>query len=247
MAKTLKKALTMLQLLASKPDQTHSLGWISKQLKIHPSSCVYLLNTLVESGFVDQESARKGYALGPMIHYLAAQGPYRQDLVSAAEPVMETLAGQLQQTLVLAKLHHGSRIILTVVDGNREIRIRRESLFRDTVLDTATGQLLVAHLPASEQAAYRSGSTPFSDSRMAAILKQGGATYEPPGSMFVQVAVPVYRGAAVTAALGVSMPKVGFTGKQQRLLIAQLRAAAGEIEERWDAIALNTTITRSPA
>jgi DNA-binding IclR family transcriptional regulator len=208
---------------------------------------VYLLNTLVESGFVDQESARKGYALGPMIHYLAAQGPYRQDLVSAAEPVMETLAGQLQQTLVLAKLHHGSRIILTVVDGNREIRIRRESLFRDTVLDTATGQLLVAHLPASEQAAYRSGSTPFSDSRMAAILKQGGATYEPPGSMFVQVAVPVYRGAAVTAALGVSMPKVGFTGKQQRLLIAQLRAAAGEIEERWDAIALNTTITRSPA
>jgi DNA-binding IclR family transcriptional regulator len=245
MAKTLKKALTILQLLASKPDQPHRLGWISQQLKIHPSSCVYLLNTLVETGFVDQEGARKGYALGPMVHYLAAQGPYRQDLISAAEPVMETLAGRLQQTLVFAILHRGRRILLTVVDGNREVRIRRDNLFRDTVLDTATGRLLVAHLPDADQAAYRPDSAAFTAAQMAAIRKQGVATHEAPGSMFVQVAVPVCRDTSVIAALGVSVPRAAFTGKQKRLLIDQMQTAAGTIGDRWTAAIIgNSAETR---
>ena len=74
MANAVGKALEILSRIGENPEQPTLLGDLAEQLGFNQSTCACILKTLVEYGFVDQASPRKGYTLGPMAYYIARHG-----------------------------------------------------------------------------------------------------------------------------------------------------------------------------
>lgn len=232
MSKTLRNALSILRLIAERSDAPSGLGEIAKTLEMNPSSCVYLLNTLVEAGYVERLDSRKGYALGPMVHYLAAHGSYRGDVVRVAEPLMAELAAAVEVVVVLATLRRDKRVILSMSDGNPEVRMRRQVLFRDTVLDTATGRLLVAFLSPEKRRDLFPELTDEDEVWISETRSESLARHTSDDSLFIQVAVPIRAGDEIVA-LGCSLVKGDNFQKRFSSDVERMRRTATAIQKDY--------------
>lgn len=237
---TVKKALDLLTVLSERPEEPQSSGTLAKKVNMHPSTCTVMLKSMLKYGLVDQNGKRQGYTLGPMVYFLARNGPYQKHIVLAAKPAMQRLVNEFQETVLLAGLNQKGRILLAVVEGNQEIQIARDRLFLDDIYQTVTGRLLLAYLPPEERQSlivnlgWPGTSWPEADSEqamdktLAQIRAQGYALHRP-SPQLVQVAFPVRQDDKVVAALGMPLPVFRFTGKRQKAIMQCMRKAADDI------------------
>lgn len=237
---TVKKALDLLTVLSERPEEPQSSGTLAKKVIMHPSTCTVMLKSMLKYGLVDQNAKRQGYTLGPMVYFLARNGPYQKHIVLAAKPAMQRLVNEFQETVLLAGLNQKGRILLAVVEGNQEIQIARDRLFLDDIYQTVTGRLLLAYLPPEERQSlivnlgWPGASWPEADSEqamdkaLAQIRAQGYALHRP-SPQLVQVAFPVRQDDKVVAALGMPLPVFRFTGKRQKAIMQCMRKAADDI------------------
>jgi DNA-binding IclR family transcriptional regulator len=197
---------------------------------------------LVGYGFVDQPFPRKGYILGPMAYYVARRGIYRKDIVAVAEPLMEALARRTGETVLLAALRRDCRVLLAVVEGNQEVQVRPPGSLLDDVYITATGRLLLAHLPEREREAFikkrglpgptwPEASTSDRLDRLLAEARRAGFIVLR-ARQHVQVAFPVFESGQVVAALGLPVPVFRFTRAAEPGLLAAARKTAAAISAK---------------
>ena len=233
------KALEILGVIGETPEEPILLGAIAERLSCNPSTCACALKTLVEYGFVDQPVPRRGYTLGPMAYYIARHGLYRKDLVAVARPFMEALAERTGETVLLAALRDDRRVLLEVVEGSREVQVRPPGSVLDDVYTTATGRVLLAHLPEVARNTFvrkrglpgptwQEASTTEELDRLLGETRRAGFMIAC-GREHVQVAFPISESSQVVAALGLPVPLFRFTPDAEKSILAEARETAAAI------------------
>ncbi|NLX59027.1 MAG: helix-turn-helix domain-containing protein [Phycisphaerae bacterium] len=239
-AGALEKAFQVLQVLAEQPQQPLSLGAIADRLSLHRATCVHILKKLTEMHYAEQVGPRMGYRLGPMAYYLTRKGPYRQDLVAVAEPVMGALAQAVGETVILVTLSHGTRLTLCSVGGSGEVRVDESVMMDANAYVTATGRLLLAHSPRHELETYVAvHGLPGDDwpeardwpSLVACLaeVRRGEGCLELPRTDVTGVGCVVRDGHRVVAALGLYLPIFRFKGGHRSDILRRMPVAAEEI------------------
>ena len=239
MIQSIHRALAVLELLAEGPERAVPLSEIARRLGLNLSTCANIMRTMLDLGYVEQARKKAGYCLGPAAYHLTRNGPYRKDLMQVALPLVAELAADVGETVLLAALTGGRRSILCQVDGNEVFRVSQQFLLRQDVYQTATGRLLLAHMPEGDLKAFLAANgLPSRDlwaeastarklhAELARLRDEGRAiTVSDP----VGVAFPIREDARVVAALGLFLPGARFTGDHRERILGQMAEAAGRI------------------
>jgi len=246
MIQVIGRAIDILEFLAAEPERARSLGEIAASTGLNPATCANILKTLVARGVVEQTAPRKGYVLGPLPYLLTRNGPYRKDLTVVAEPLVRHLVEQVGETALVATITRGRRSVLFQIEGTRVVSINPAFLLRQDVYMTATGRLLLAHLPREErEAVFRENGMPdgkvWQESATAAgllraleeIRRQEFLVTVTQGEVCA-IAFPIREHGCVVAALGLYLPAFRFTGAHRREILDGMRAVAEEIGARLD-------------
>lgn len=250
MIRVLHRAFDMLELLAADPTSLKKLNKIAPRLHIHPATCANILKTMVNRNYVDQVAPRTGYTLGPMIYHLARGGAYRGDLTSAAEPLMAALAKKVNETVLLVTLRGGKRFTVAQIDGKQTVQIDRNLFFQDTIYQTATGRLLLAHLSERNMEALiagqglpgsrwpEAGSLSRLKSELAKIRRRAWVCHQTDNGV-VGIACPVSKDGKsragsdkVVAALGLFLPAFRFKGAHKSAIMKGISATVAAISTR---------------
>ena len=178
-----------------------------------------------------------------MMYYLSRQSAYRSDLIAAAEEPMGALAKNVNETVLLATLRGRERFIILQVEGNQSVQVGRDMFMKDTIYQTATGRLLLAHLGEKELKSFMAGNGPPGPgwpeassvqklkAALAEIRSRGWVMNRTAGGV-IGLAYPVADGARVAAALGLFLPAFRFKGRHKSAIMAGMAEAAAAISGR---------------
>jgi DNA-binding IclR family transcriptional regulator len=140
---TVKRALSILDLLAEKP----MLGSeVARGLKVHQSTAHRLLASLLEAGFVRRDGSKR-YHLGSAILRLSNAVLEGTDLRNVARPHMITLRDSIRETVHLGVLEGSSVFYIEKVDSTQPITIMYSRVGRSAPLHcTAVAKAILASI-----------------------------------------------------------------------------------------------------
>lgn len=147
MIKSIQKAILILKILSNTPFGCVSLKQISENSGIEKSTCHHILETLCAEGFVQKASSNGEYMLGPDAYLLTRFGKYNENLISLCHPVLLYLARKTSKAALLAVLANNQKLIIDKIDLKNEIYKHNAQIFTDDIYRTATGRILLSHLP----------------------------------------------------------------------------------------------------
>lgn len=234
------RALDILEALAA-ADRPLGVSEIAELTGLAQGTAHRLLRALQSRGYVRHDATRK-YALGVAATRLSE--PAHQALLLSAQPHLKRLVALTGETANLAMLEGDSAVYVAQSPSPHMLRIFAEVGRRVPVHSTAVGKVLLAHLPVERAIALlRSAGLPQRTDQtitsldvmlaeLANVRTAGYALDDCEQESGVRcVAVPVWDGKAVVAAMSVS-------GPADRLSVAAAhRFAPGmqEIAERFSA------------
>lgn len=137
-------------------------GWsgvtdVANQLDIHKSTAFRLLATLEHRGMVEQHPETSKYRLGHGLVRLASAVNVDLDLRRRVRPACEALAESTRETVNLAILDRGEVVHIDQVVGSVSI-VHLNWLGRRTPPHcTASGKVLLAHLPEPQRRRFLDG------------------------------------------------------------------------------------------
>lgn len=147
---TVDRALRVMEVFLL-DDEELSLSDIARVLNLDKSVIHRILATLVRRRFIEQDSVTKRYRVGlrtwEIAQHYAASSPLEQ---LAEEALDGVLADHSYATGYFATLDGDEVVILKTVRGPGPINIYIDPGTRLPAALTATGRVLLAHLPASE-------------------------------------------------------------------------------------------------
>ncbi len=243
MIQVLNRACKILEFVAEKPEEPKGLSVIARYVGLNQGTCANIVKSLCEQNFIEQVGRKKGYILGPCVYFLARNGPYRKDIIAAAEPLLTRLASEVQETVLIATLHQGKRSILLQVNGNRVLNIKKDFLLQEDVYNTATGRLLIAFLSLAELKNFiRSKGLPDKKiwpevdtekgffAHLSSIKKKGMVIHRPQQDV-VTIAYPIVQDSLVVAALGLYLPSYRFKGTYREFILEKMKETSEKISE----------------
>jgi len=242
--KSVQRAIALLELLAQKPKGM-PLKDIGKQLGLHVSTCHRLLNTLQESGYIQQNIRDKHYLLGSAFFVIVNIWSSKTDLVSLARPYVEDLVKQCKETVHLSIILQNQAYDVFVKEGSQRIRATANPGMKMPLYCTAVGKVLLAYQPEFKRLKLLQSikikkytvHTIKEIDQLEQELKNircvgysiNHKEYDPELSA---VAVPIfnYEG-TVVAALGIALPEKRFTKKRRSYFINIVMSTAKLISQ----------------
>jgi IclR family transcriptional regulator, KDG regulon repressor len=146
------KALEVLELLAEAEDGLR-LTDVAESAGYPLSTVRRLLSSLIERGYVEQESATSRYYLGTKILMLQAQGIRQRHVGRRAYPFLVQLRRQLDETVNLGVLSETSVIYLETLSPDTSFAFYATPGTRMPLHCTAMGKAFLANLPATTRRA----------------------------------------------------------------------------------------------
>jgi DNA-binding IclR family transcriptional regulator len=134
-----------LMLLLAHERRPLALGEIARRLQISKSSAHELLSTLAEMGFV-QRQAGGIYELGLKAWEVGSAASVAP-LISAAAPVMERIAAQINEDVVLGVLSGFESVNVHIVGSDQAVRVYAPVGTRFPAHHASTGLVLLAFKP----------------------------------------------------------------------------------------------------
>ena len=86
------RVLQVLEYLAMRPAETYGLSELARSIGISKSTCLSILNTLVDSGYVTQHPVQRYYSLGPAAIAVGQAALVRFPNVSDVLPILRELS-----------------------------------------------------------------------------------------------------------------------------------------------------------
>ncbi len=120
---------------------------LARHLELGKSTVHRLLSTLVEERMLDQDLGTGRYRLGLAVLDLAAAVPTQLDLHEAVLSPMSELRNRSGETVQVAVLDGRHVVYIERLDSPRTLRMFLEIGRRNHAHSTATGKVLLAHLP----------------------------------------------------------------------------------------------------
>jgi DNA-binding IclR family transcriptional regulator len=227
----LEKALDILEYIAERGDFV-STKEISAELGIPIATTYRTVNYLCNRNYLREnpDLEGNGYSLGAQIQILADHITRQFDLISVALPSMRRLAAQSEQTVQLGILQEHQVIYIEQVLPAKPVNIIAALRTGIAVNVSASGKVLVAHLPPQEQNDFleKAELEPRTKRSITAIeqfrdellqvKKQGYATDNEEFARGIGcVAVPIRNSRGqVIAAIGITGHSAEYTGNNWR-------------------------------
>jgi DNA-binding IclR family transcriptional regulator len=235
------KAMEILNVIA---ESESGLGVtdVSKRLSLGVSSTYHLVNTLKASGMVAQNPHTKKYSLGPGMFRISARAQNHNPLGKLAQPYLDRLSRELQETANLGVLEGGEIVCSAQAEGPKMSRIIAKIGGRAAFYHAAGGKMLVSLKPREVwdglirdvRFEKYTENTILSMSDLVKELeitrKRGyGVDNEEREEGVVCVAVPLYDAyAEPIASISISGPSVRV-GKRVEEVVERIREVADEL------------------
>ena len=117
---------------------------IAREIGTNLSSCYYLLNILIEEGYIEKAPCRGGYRIGPTISVLNEAS--RSDFDLRIEPVVEELAMRAQRHAYVAVLSGGEVTVTQVKAPPKSPPVGVAAGFHGASHALALGKVLLASM-----------------------------------------------------------------------------------------------------
>ncbi len=152
-SRTALPVMSILLELASKPDG-RTLTQLAGSLALPKTSAFNLLKVLLTEGYVRRIDGR--YFLGDEALKLGAKISQSRSFPQCAKPVMQKLAEETGETIMLGVLSPEGRevIYLEVIESDAPLRFTVRSGNRRPLYATASGKAILAFLTIAQQEAY---------------------------------------------------------------------------------------------
>jgi DNA-binding IclR family transcriptional regulator len=215
------RALSLLELLA-KETSTITLSELSHKANLKMATVHRLLTTLMNRGFVEQDSLTLRYRLGIKVFEIGNAALLLNDLRSISRPFLKQLSDQVNETINLAVLDGTEVVYIDQLESTNMVIVKMFARVgsRGPAYCTGTGKVLLADLTVDELRKRYTGVEfiKFTDSTITdidrlietllKIKKEGYAldfSERDPG--VICIAAPIYNfEGRVQAAISVSTP-----------------------------------------
>jgi IclR family acetate operon transcriptional repressor len=218
---------------------------IAQAVKLHKATTHRIVTTLMSFGYIERADDGQRYRLGLRLADLGYKVIRRLDLRREAQPYMDDLARRLGETCDLGVYDRGEVLSIEVVQGNRALTIAAAVGRSLPVHATASGKVLLAHMPENERDEYLgrtlAGFTPRTIAKGDELRRQlelvrdlGYAIDDEEFETGIRaVSAPVRnRDGAVVAAMSVAGPATRLTPDRVSFVTRELLAAALAVSNR---------------
>jgi DNA-binding IclR family transcriptional regulator len=246
--RSVEKVIDILEVLA-RESRGLALGDLAKRLDLNASTAHHLLATLKGRGLVAQDERTKTYRIGYRLVSLVTNFLSGTDLYPAGIGPVEILRDLSGETSYLTVFQGNETSTIITLTGARPVQARRlHRQGQSNLHSTATGKLMLAHLPSEEAAALLAGRelvsfTPTTITQLAEmkaeledIRQRGYALDREEDYVGVEcVAFPVYD-AAGSCVAGVSVSYPAGPSERTEELIRLVAQAADQISANLGAM-----------
>jgi DNA-binding IclR family transcriptional regulator len=240
---TVDRALQLLLAFDSEEDRELTVAALAVRLGIHRSTASRLAATLAQSGFLERAPASEAFRLGPAVGRLGLRALGARNLVDASRAIMDALAEETGETVVLSILEGGEAVDIAQADGPHLVAMRNWIGRRSPLHASSDGKVLIAFAGAEARARLRAvtdrtiADREALDREIARVRERGWASVEgelEPG--LNGVAAPVLdRSGRCVAALSVSGPAYRLPAERLRAIAPSVAKAASAIAARLGA------------
>jgi DNA-binding IclR family transcriptional regulator len=175
---SLERAASLLSSFSlAEPELT--IGDLARRSNLPRSTVHRLVINLARLGFLSRQPRADRYRLGLRLAELGSIALSRMGLREKARPIIERLATDTGEVACLAVLEQGRAVYVEVVEGHHGLRLRATVGGAVPLHSSATGTMLLAHLPVEEvrRIAAHTGLpryTPRTITRMEPLLQRLG-------------------------------------------------------------------------
>ncbi|MDT0437050.1 IclR family transcriptional regulator [Streptomyces sp. NPDC005840] len=237
------RAVSVLEILARHGEA--GVTEIADELDVHKSTAFRLLGVLENRGLVAQAKERGKYYLGAGVLRLAGAAAVRLDISQEGVPVCRELADELGETANIAVLDEDAAVNIMQARGTASVTAQNWLGRRTPLHATASGKVLLAHMPPTLREGLLARSLPRFTERtitgtsalrgeLEAVIEQGYAlTVEELERGLTAVATPVRaHDGRVIAAISVSGPVYRLDSDRLPELAKRIVAAGAELSRR---------------
>lgn len=239
----LEKGLDILELLATEGTPM-ALAQLAPKLKRNRSELYRMCSCLEERGYIGRDAVSGKYVLTLRLFGLAHMHSPMESLLKAAHAPMQEFSEFAQESCHLSIVSGDALLVVAQTESPAKVRLSIEVGARFDLLTTASGRLLLAHLPEAERGEMIGrlpGMRGWSGRRRAEferslsrIAREGICVAENETRMGVRdVVVPVGRAEfGLLAALACSALLSGQHRRTREDILAAIRDAAAGIARR---------------
>ena len=142
MSQSLKKGIDTLFFLASR--KSVGVTELAEALSVNKSTAFRILNTFLQADIVEQNKITQKYKLGPAVLRLSQQYYKNFSIIEAANPVMESLAMDIRESIHLCALANNSAVVIKQVLSDSRIVVRAKVGSREPLHCSSVGKCLLA-------------------------------------------------------------------------------------------------------
>jgi DNA-binding IclR family transcriptional regulator len=147
--RSLERGLALLEAVAASPRPA-PLAETARRLGLHRSTAHHLMQTLVGTGYLRQESASRGYELTAKLYQLTGRLWSAAQLGEIAQPFLEELTRATGEGTSVAAWIDGAVTIAAKCEASGPVRVVQDAAGDRPVYCTAVGKALAAWLPRAE-------------------------------------------------------------------------------------------------
>lgn len=149
MIKSVEKCMKIMTIISNGRNKPVSLTKIADISGLPKPTCMHIISTLLNDGFVEKISHSEGYILGPSSYYLTRFGTYNQGFVTVCRPVSRWLYKQVNQPIVLSVIQGNKKYIIDRIPSDY-YAAANEDIISDDIYRTATGRCILANMSDSD-------------------------------------------------------------------------------------------------
>ncbi|WP_321812261.1 MULTISPECIES: IclR family transcriptional regulator [unclassified Burkholderia] len=218
---------------------------IATGLGVPKSSLFNLLGTLTERGYLQQNGARGGYQLGPMISKLAGKQSRPASHALVVQPILKELAMQLNETCGYYELLGDEAEVMRTESSSQALAYILREGDRAPLYCVSAGKALMAQWSTEELKAYLQRTTlrRYTETTLttsAALtremkkIREAGLAYsmQEYSTGIVGMAIVVHAGKQVIGALNVAMPAARYNSEMDLRVRHALAQAAAAVERK---------------
>jgi DNA-binding IclR family transcriptional regulator len=147
---SVERAVAIMDTLSRSHETGLTLGQISQEIGINPSTAHHLLGTMVHAQMVEQDPATRHYRLGIHLIELGNAALSSTGLARIARPYLEKLWQSTGKSITLLLFHGVMRTAIFSTTSREILSVRPAPLELNTLHATGSGKLALAFLPERE-------------------------------------------------------------------------------------------------
>lgn len=150
---SLGRGLRILEAVAAFSDGA-TLADVAQRTDLARSTTHYLMQALVNLGYLRQQSGARHYQLGLKVYRLAGQSLNTEQLASIAMPVLNELCRLTNESVAIGICRNDAVTLVATRDTDGPVRVVQSVGARRPIHCTALGKVLMAWLPATERSRF---------------------------------------------------------------------------------------------